>query len=48
MNNPHCKAFIMSCLKAIKKKEGSDILKFSPRKKDDNETKPPNKNVTKF
>ena len=35
MDSPYINAFLTNCLKSIKKKEGADILKFSPRKKED-------------
>ena len=35
LNSPHLRAFLMNCLKAIKNKEGKDILNFTPRKKED-------------
>lgn len=35
LQSPYMKIFLKSCLKAIKKKEGQDILKFSPRKKEE-------------
>ena len=36
LQSPYVRNFLMACLKSIKKAEGQDILKFSPRKKDDN------------
>ena len=35
LDSPYVKAFMTNALKSIKKKEGADILKFSPRKKED-------------
>jgi hypothetical protein len=35
LNSPHLRAFLMTCLKAITKHEGKEILNFTPRKKDD-------------
>ena len=36
LNSAYIKTFLMTTLKSIKLKEGNDILKFSPRKGDDN------------
>ena len=36
LKSPYVRSFLIACLKSIKKAEGTDILKFSPRKKDDN------------
>ena len=36
LNSHYIKALLLSTLKAIKKKEGTDILRFSPRKRDEN------------
>ena len=33
--SPYVRTYLMTCLKSVKKAEGQDILKFSPRKKDD-------------
>ena len=35
MQSPYIRTFLKTCLKAIKKKDSDDILKFSPRKKED-------------
>ena len=35
LQSPYMRTFTMSCLKAIKNKEGKEILAFSPRKKED-------------
>ena len=37
LQSHYVRTFLTTCLKSIKKKEGKEILKFSPRKKDDKE-----------
>lgn len=39
LKSPFIKALIMSCCKSIKAKEGTNILNFSPRKKEETSPK---------